>query len=73
MKDEGGVTGLAVKAAEGPLVRGPEFLLGGLDDRFDIFEACSNVLLATLGRVLDLRLKVVGALKALVELEDLSL
>jgi hypothetical protein len=43
---EGGQAGLVVEAAEGPLVGGPEFLLGGLDDCFDVFEVGSDVLLA---------------------------
>jgi hypothetical protein len=37
MEDEGGLSGVAVEAAEGLLVGGPELLLGGLDDRFDAF------------------------------------
>jgi hypothetical protein len=73
VEDEGGLSGLSVEAAEGLLVGGPELLLCGLDDRFDTFEVGVDVLLATLGRILDLRLKVVGALETLVELEDLGL
>jgi hypothetical protein len=73
VEDEGGLAGLAVEAAEGLLIGSPEFLLGGLNDRFDFFEVGSDVLLAVLGRVLDLRLKVVGALETLVEFEDFGL
>jgi hypothetical protein len=70
---EGGLASLAVEAAKGLLVGSLELLLGGLDGCFDFFKVGSDVLLATLGRVLDLRLKVVSALKVLVELENLGL
>jgi hypothetical protein len=73
MENEGGVVGLAVEALEGLLVRSPEFLLGGLDDRFDFFKVGLDVLLAPLGLVLDLLLKVMGAFKTLVELKELGL
>jgi hypothetical protein len=73
VKDEGVLSGLAMEAAKGLFVGGPEFLLGGLDDRFDGVQVGPDVLLGPPARILNLRLKVVGALEALVELEDLGL
>jgi hypothetical protein len=37
VEDEGGLVGLAVEVPDGLLIRSPEFLLGGLDNRFDLF------------------------------------